>query len=39
MDNNITNAAAPDSDILPDNYSPVSGTDIQIDTVEEDGRS
>lgn len=35
----MTGAAAPDGDVLPDDHSPVFGSNMQIDRAEEDDRS
>jgi hypothetical protein len=39
IDNNITDAAIPDGDLLLNNHSLIYGSDMQIDPAEEDDRS
>lgn len=39
MDDNMTDAAAPDDDVLLNNHSLVYGSDMQMDPAEEDDRS
>jgi hypothetical protein len=39
MDDNITDAAAPDGDVLLNDHSLVYGSDMQMDPAEEDDRS
>jgi hypothetical protein len=39
MDDNMTDAAAPDGDVLLNDHSLVYGSDMQMDPAEEDDRS